>query len=137
MLNDVRATVADLRHEEADLRTTLEQVVDGIPAPRVHLRVGADVNVDERQRTALVRCVQEIVTNTIRHANGARTLWIDVDAGAFGGTVLTARDDGWGTPDLRIGNGLRGIRERVEGLGGHARFRSDSGFRVDLEVPAA
>lgn len=136
LLNDVRATVADLRHEESDLHTTLEQVVDGIPSPHVHLHVGTDVQVDERQRTALVRCVQEIVTNTIRHATGATALWIDISCDESGGTVLTARDNGWGTPDLRIGNGLRGLRERVEELGGRAGFRSDAGFRVDVEVPA-
>ncbi|SNR67372.1 hypothetical protein SAMN06265360_11447 [Haloechinothrix alba] len=48
----------------------------------------------------------------------------------------SAHDDGPGTPLLRLGNGLTGLRERVEQLGGAVSFDSRSGFRVDAEVPA-
>jgi len=38
---------------------------------------------------------------------------------------------------LEYGNGLNGIRERVEGLGGGASFASPagSGFEVNLRIP--
>lgn len=135
LLHDVRETVDDLRDDGGDLRTTLAQVVEGLPGPAVCLTVADDVVVDAARTTTLVRCVQEIATNTMRHA-AARSLWIDIGRDDSGDTTLTARDDGWGAPDLRPGNGLRGIRERVEGLGGEVRFSGRTGFQVDLRVPA-
>lgn len=137
LLSDVRGTVGDLRGEGTDLRATLEELVRDIPAPRVRLTVADGIEGDDRQTAALVRCVQEIVTNTIRHARGARTLWIEVTRDEHGGIVVDTRDDGWGATELRLGNGLRGIRERVEELGGRAQFASESGFHVVLQVPAA
>src|SRR5690625_4224022 len=136
LLSDVRGTVGDLRGEGADLRATLEELVRDIPAPRVRLSVADGAEGDGRQTAALVRCVQEIVTNAIRHARGARTVWIEDTRGEDGGRVVDARGDGWETTELRVGNGLRGIRERVEELGGRAQFASESGFHVVLQVRA-
>lgn len=46
-------------------------------------------------------------------------------------------DDGAGTRKLRVGNGLRGMAERFEALGGHATFDGNRGFRVRAWVPAS
>ncbi len=136
LLTDVRQTVGELRRRAPDLRVMLERIVTGIPAPRIHVQVADDVELDEVRTVALARCVQEIVTNTIRHAHAAH-LWIDVACEESGAVVLTARDDGRGTARLEIGNGLRGITERVADLGGDATFSSENGFRVEAKVPAA
>lgn len=136
LLSDVRGTVDHLRHESPELRATLEAVVADLPSPTVHLDVTEELQVDDATATALVRSVQEIVTNTIRHAD-ALQLWIEVGVAEEGRSVrLRARDDGTGAKDLTLGNGLRGLRERVEALGGHATFRGDGGFAVTVEVPA-
>lgn len=135
LLADLRRTVGQLRDETPDLGVALERIVADLPRPEVHLRVDDGLRVDEATRTALVRCVQEIVTNAIRHAS-AENVWIEVTAGPDGDLVLTARDDGRGSRDLTLGNGLTGLRERVEALGGHARFGSDRGFEVVATVPA-
>lgn len=135
LLGDVRATVGELRRRAPDLRETLEQIVADLPRPAVHLRIGDRVRVDEERTTALVRCVQEVLTNTIRHSE-ARHLWIEIDVDEDGGTTLSARDDGWTTGSVVPGNGLRGISERFEQLGGRASFAMDQGFRVAARVPA-
>lgn len=134
LLTDMRATVGELRDGTTDPRAALEAVVTDLPRPEVHLRVADDVAVDGERLTALVRCVQEIVTNAIRHAD-ATSLWIDVEVDEDGSTVLRARDDGRGARQLVQGNGLTGLRERMEALGGHARFSSDRGFQVVTMVP--
>jgi len=140
LLDNVRDVVSDLRDDSGDLRQTLERVVAAVPAPAVHLSVGEDVVADEARTTALVRAVQEIAANTIRHAREAENLWIELTR-ENGNLVLSAADDGWGATDFALGNGLRGIRERAEQLGGTARFlRSSStrgGFATRLEVPAS
>jgi signal transduction histidine kinase len=135
LLADVRSAVGALRRERLEIRGTLEAIVTDLPEPTVHLDIDDEVEVDDGSAITLVRCVQEIVTNTIRHAD-AENLWIDLRSEPDGGTVLTARDDGKGAKELRVGNGLRGLRERVEELGGEVTFRGDRGFEVVAEMPA-
>ena len=52
------------------------------------------------------------------------------------GVVLTAVDDGRGYRELVPGNGLRGLAERFEALGGGVQFDGANGFRVTATVPA-
>lgn len=134
LLADVRAAVGDLRSPALPLRESLEGIVADLPRPRVHLRVHDGVRLDGERRAALVRCVQEIVTNTVRHAD-ADNLWIELAGGDGGTALLAAHDDGCGAPTLRLGNGLTGMRERVEQLGGAVSFDARDGFRVAVEVP--
>jgi len=135
LLAEVRQTVGELRRRAPDLREMLARIVVDIPAPRIHVRVADDVELDETRTVTLVRCVQEVVTNAIRHAD-AGNLWIEVTQ--QGGTVvLTAHDDGRGAERLVIGNGLRGISERLAALGGDATFATTGGFRVEARVPAS
>ena len=127
LLADLRATVDQLRTEPTDLARALDEVVADLPGLHVELDVEPEISLDEARTEALVRAVQEITTNTLRHADATR-LWITVGLdGENGGVgrdvVLTAEDDGCGPPDAGAGgNGLRGIAERFEMLGGTATF---------------
>ena len=134
LLADVRQTVSELRTASSDLSEALRQVVRDLPDLEVSVDVAPGVQVDEEQAAALVRAVQEIATNTLRHAD-ARELWIEV-AARPPGVVLTAVDDGRGYRELVPGNGLRGLAERFEALGGGVQFDGANGFRVTATVPA-
>jgi signal transduction histidine kinase len=134
LLADVRLTVSELRTTSSDLSEALRQVVHDLPDLDVTVDVEPDIQVDEEQAVALVRAVQEIATNTMRHA-AARELWIEVTARPPG-VVLTAVDDGRGYRELAPGNGLRGLTERFEALGGGVQFDGANGFRVTATVPA-
>ncbi len=104
--------------------------------PHVHVTVAEGLVVDDPlQAHAILRCVQEVITNAMRHAQ-ARNLWIRVDERADGIT-LTARDDGRGVDAVTWGNGLRGMRERFEELSGRVDFssRPGAGFEVQAFVP--
>jgi signal transduction histidine kinase len=136
LLGDVRVAVGELRLTNAGLEAPLRALVDGLSRPTVILRVIEEAAVDEALALAVVRCVQEIVTNTLRHAD-ARHLWITVSA-ARDGVRIEARDDGRGVSDLQPGHGLTGMRERVAQFGGQVRLESAAGrgFRVAAQVPA-
>ncbi|MEU4577828.1 MULTISPECIES: histidine kinase [Nonomuraea] len=134
LLSDVRATVGRLRADAPELRASLRAVVRDIPGLDVDLRIDDDVRPCEEVTLTLVRVVQEIVTNTIRHA-GATSLRVRIESAPDGGVRLTSADDGRGSPLLRLGNGLRGLRERVDAVGGQVRFDGSSGFRVTATVP--
>ncbi|WP_238154380.1 sensor histidine kinase [Ornithinimicrobium sufpigmenti] len=139
LLGEVRTAVDELRTRPADLRGALEQVVRDIPGLEVSLQVADDVEVGEEESAVLVRAVQEIVTNTLRHAE-ARTLTVRVAPDREGCTVLQTRDDGRGAARVEPGHGLRGLVERFEALGGEVRFDGQrpgaGGFAVTARVPA-
>jgi signal transduction histidine kinase len=80
--------------------------------------------------------LQEIVTNAVRHS-GARNLWVRVTR-EDGALVIDARDDGAGCDRVSFGNGLRGMRERVEALRGslEAITARGKGFEVRVMLPA-
>lgn len=136
LLTDVRAAVGELRVTMPPLRSALERLTAELPRPRVHLAVDDAADLDGERTTALVRCVQEIVTNAVRHAD-ADNLWIEIAAGADGRLTLRAHDDGRGAGRLQLGHGLTGMRERIEQLGGAVSFDQGPGFEVVAQVPAA
>jgi two-component system sensor histidine kinase DesK len=83
--------------------------------------------------TVLALAVREAVTNIVRHARASRcSLKLQQTNGTCS---LLIEDDGCGGV-VEEGNGLRGMRERVEALGGSLRFESDQGTRLSIQVPA-
>jgi signal transduction histidine kinase len=146
LLGEVRQVVSELRREEesgtlagtfAGHLAAALNALDGGEAPLVHLIVQPDVRVDDPGlEHALVRCAQEIFTNAVRHA-GARNLWLEV-ARDGAGLALRARDDGRGTARVEPGNGLCGMRERVEERGGRLDLSAapGGGFAVTAWLPS-
>jgi len=141
LMADLRAAVSALREGAAlDLRPALAALAGSVSRPRVHLAIPEDIGVHDAARAhALFRCVQEIVTNAVRHAR-AENLWIGLERDR-GVLVLKARDDGAGASALAAGHGLIGMRERLEELGGRLEVETGDarGFavRVFLPVPGA
>ncbi|PZG20042.1 two-component sensor histidine kinase [Micromonospora craterilacus] len=135
LLGNVRATVGQLRTESPDLEQALRQMARDLPGLDVSIDVSPGVRVDEEKSAAFVRATQEIVTNTIRHADACE-LWISVTADDRV-TVLDARDDGRGARNPVLGNGLRGLSERFQALGGDLTVDGADGFRVIARVPAS
>jgi signal transduction histidine kinase len=81
--------------------------------------------------------VQEALTNVARHA-GHATAQIHIEYAPARLTV-SVDDDGQASPARPVtpGVGLRGMRERVTGLGGtlHAAARDSGGFAVRATFP--
>jgi len=137
LLSDVRGVVSVLRGEDPiGLAQALRTLVAGVPAPQIHLLIAEDVAIDDPMRAhTVLRCVQEIVTNGIRHA-AAGNLWIEL-ARTDSGIVIRARDDGRGAKEVRHGHGLTGMRERLEQVGGTLEIETQpaKGFRIDAWIP--
>ncbi len=137
LLGDVRGAVTALRTSESlDLPEALRQLALGIPRPRVHVSVARDVALDDPEAAhVLFRCAQEIVTNAVRHAS-AENLWLEVVREA-NGVAIRARDDGQGAPAVGAGNGLAGMRERLEERGGSLSCETAAGhgFAVTAVLP--
>lgn len=133
LLNDVRDAVVVMRQEPAiDLDGALRALAANVPSHQVHLELKADVKLDGQRAHALFRSAQEGLTNAVRHAR-ARQVWISLDHGA-GEVVLTVRDDGRGPGTVAPGNGLRGMQERLEALGGRLEYGCGPGIGFELRA---
>jgi signal transduction histidine kinase len=93
----------------------------------------------EAKEQALHFTLQEALTNAYRHGS-AQHVWVAL-AWQAAAVQLWVCDDGNGQPALLFagqgGQGLRGMRERAESLGGrlNAGPREGGGFEVLLSLP--
>jgi len=136
-LAEVRASLGELREKgNVDIRPALLTLAAAVTRPSVHLEFAGDLRIpDSRASHAVFRCVQEIVTNSARHAV-AQNLWIDCTVNASG-VEIRARDDGRGASAVRLGAGLRGMRERLQETGGGLEVRTapEQGFSLRAWLP--
>ena len=138
LLGEVRKVVRQVRVLPVDLHATLLALAEGADDLDVRLVLPETLGaLDAPRADALLRCVQELITNTRRHA-GARRLTIELAQAPDGEVRLMARDDGVGTnANVAEGQGLAGMRERFEALGGWLAVlsRSSEGFQVSGAIP--
>ena len=110
-LADVRATVTRLR--VPDLAGQMEASRTAFAAADIAAAfTGRAGDVPLPQRELLAWALREATTNVLRHAGAAR-----VNVELAPGRVRV-QDDGAGIAGHRPGNGLTGLRERVEAAGG-------------------
>ena len=84
------------------------------------------------EETVLALAMREAVTNIVRHAQASQCrMRFDTEKGR---TSLTVEDDGRGNI-RQEGNGLRGMRERIEGLGGKFTIDGRQGTRLFIDIP--
>ena len=136
LLGAVRSAVEDLRDQQPVLTDALAEVTR-LPHLDIDLTIEDGLDLDDATSLALVRCVQEIVTNTVRHAQ-ATALSIEIARDGRNAVQLDARDNGRGTVRLRPGSGLKGLTERIDALGGTVEFVTapGCGMQVTAELPA-
>lgn len=91
----------------------------------------AEIEYSVEQETVLALVVREAITNIQRHAQ-ARHAAVLLET-RKGELHLRIEDDGRGS-SVVAGNGLKGMRERVEALGGRLRIDSVRGKGTRIEV---
>lgn len=138
LLDEIRAVVRQLReHVGVDPAPSIVQLAVPLPRPRVHLALAADARAaNVAAAEALVRCAQEALTNAVRHS-GARSVRVAL-ARSGNRILLEVDDDGRGAAATVEGNGLAGMRERLQEAGGSLELHSapGQGFLVRATVPA-
>ena len=138
LLADVREVVSDMRKDDqVNLTAALHTLIDGVPKPRIHLDLpSGEVMTDPQRAQVLLRCTQEMITNSVRHAQ-AGNLWIRLSI-TGDGFAMSARDDGVGADKVAAGNGLKGMAERLKQLGGKLEIETEpgAGFALHAWLPA-
>lgn len=133
-IESVRETVHDLRPRPESDAAALRRLVHEFRFCSVDLSVddGGFGALPGSHREACVATIRELLTNATRHSR-AGSISIAIDIGAR--LRLVYRDDGIGAVRIREGLGLRGIRQRVEALGGTAAVSGHDGFVVRCVIP--
>ncbi|MFZ0863501.1 MAG: sensor histidine kinase [Candidatus Sulfotelmatobacter sp.] len=131
-LSDVRDAIRGYRSqglvaELAQAKTTLETA--GLS---VQCDAATTVKLPAVQESVLSLAVREAVTNVVRHAQ-ARTCRMRLEQ-QNGSCRLEIHDDGCGSSNGE-GNGLRGMRERVEMLGGTLNRSTEAGTTLTITLP--
>jgi two-component system sensor histidine kinase DesK len=132
-----RQALAQVREAVVGIRATGLQAE--LAATRLAL-LSADVHLDQRLapvvlppalESALAMALREATTNVLRHARASR---VEVELLQSEGELqLVISDDGRGG-DLRPGNGLAGMRERIAGVGGRLDIDSPPGGGTRLQI---
>ena len=138
--NTSRAALADVREAISGYRG------EGLAAELVRARktletagISVDSDVVELpltppQETVLALALREAITNVVRHAQARRCsvrLQRENDL-----CTLEIADNGRGA-DGPEGNGLRGMRERLEAIGGSLQRQTQAGTRLVIHLPLA
>lgn len=127
----VRETIHGYRNTQ--FRGELEEVVSSFDSVGVHVDVSVDaIQLSVLQEAVLAMVLQEAATNVMRHAHANRC---QVSVFSDGDTVnLVVQDNGRGSERLD-GFGIRGMRARLEALGGELRLSSGRGTRLHAKIP--
>ena len=135
LLSDVRESVSTLREiPMVSLRELLEITVKDLPRIDVLLELDDALEINDVDTAeVLLRFVQEAITNTLKHTTAGNVV-IKADVGD-GEIRLRYSDDGGGCETLVLGNGINGMKERLERLGGRLEIINQPHVTLRLVAP--
>jgi signal transduction histidine kinase len=135
-MTDLRAVVSAIQADDwTDFPAALHALAAGVPGTSIHVEAVEGFTVTGEVGRVLFRCIQEAVTNSLKHSSG-NGVWITLSQDAAN-LEVSVRDDGHGPRQFTRGFGLRGIEARAAELGGVgvAGRGPNGGFQVRVVVP--
>lgn len=137
LLSDVREAVSEMRQDNAiDILSALAPLLESVPGLQIDFKADPGLTLDDSAiAQTLLRCIQELITNTIKHS-GANKLEITLQK-LDNLLILKTSDDGKGTELSKLGNGLQGMKERIAALSGQMVIQTSpgQGFTVSITLP--
>ncbi len=130
-LGEVREAIRGYRSE--GLAAELERTQRTLDAAGVRFECNsAPPQISAARETVLSLVLREAVTNIVRHAKASHCKVVFSTEGES--HQLCVEDDGCGGI-LKEGSGLRGMRERIEAMGGKLTIDSQNGTRLTVNLP--
>jgi two-component system sensor histidine kinase DesK len=135
-----RKALAEVReaihgYHAGDMQAEFERAEVMLKSAGVIVHLGYDkVAIPAAQERIMILALKEAVTNILRHAQAKQCrIQLQQIDGAY---RLEVSDDGHGGVS-ESGLGLRGMRQRVEAIGGRMTWSSDSGTQLSVTLPVA
>jgi two-component system sensor histidine kinase DesK len=134
-LSEVREAIGGYRSQglpaEMELaRSTLQAagVTLSCETPLPHLHA--------TEETVLCLAVREAVTNIVRHARATHCrIGFNISVDGYHSLLISDDGDHPKLHEVQEGNGLRGMRERVQSLGGRLSITTEPGVTLLIELP--
>ena len=140
LLSDLRTAVSELREDDSiNLQQAVDKLIADIPGQHFDVDFSAAPEIrNVEQAETLLRCIQESVTNVMKHSSADRCQIRLVGTGEA--CTLTVTDNGRGkvkgNGEITPGNGLKGMAERVRDSGGNLSWQSSpGGFSLQVQLP--
>jgi two-component system, NarL family, sensor histidine kinase DesK len=136
-LNEVRKMVSQMRGIR--VKEEMVRVKQILKAAQIHIVIEKEstlTDVPLLTENILSMCLKEAVNNVVRHSS-ASTCYISIDQSRKGIEIII-RDDGIGNltkNNLVKGNGLTGMKERLEFVNGSLDIFSKEGTTLLIKVP--
>lgn len=122
LLSDVREAVSNIRDKsKVDLQSAIHAMVQHVPGMTIDVDVSQTLRIDDIDiADTLMKCIQESITNSIKHGRSKQlSITLSQDATAL---RLRIQSSGKMPEKLTFGNGLKGMKERVELVSGKIEF---------------
>ncbi|WP_051964991.1 sensor histidine kinase [Deinococcus misasensis] len=130
-LTEVRLAVQG--YKGTDLKSEIGRAKVALDAAGIKLDyLVSEVEISLEQQGALQLILRESITNIIRHSK-ASTCQVALEE-QKGQILLRIADDGVGAGE-HIGNGMKGMRERAEALGGKFNVKNQQGTVIEVCIP--
>lgn len=140
-LNETRSYIHQISPNEgrekfsSQLKKITDEFASHTKTEVIFKSLGTPANISFQGSTALTRCLQEALTNAVRHGLAKEiTVILQQEPSDV---VLIVRDDGTGREVEKFGFGLTGMKERLEALQGGLTIKSkvNEGTVVTCSLP--
>ena len=135
-LKEVREIVADMRGTK--LEDELIRVKQILRAAQMEFYFEGEKSAHQIPllvENVLSMCLKEAITNIVKHS-GATVCKVDIKKSPTE-IVMVIEDNGTGLigKNMHKGNGLKGMKERLEFVNGSLQIQSDSGTKLIFRIP--
>lgn len=121
-----------------ELKKDIDKILDRLRNTNMNGKLsfkGLYYNIDEKTYDIINRIILELVTNALKHSK-TKEMFVSINIKQEEINIIVM-DNGIGVKDLVLGNGLRGIKERVQIIGGKVEYITslDEGFMSTIYIP--
>ncbi|QUI61558.1 two-component sensor histidine kinase [Pseudoalteromonas sp. A22] len=130
-LKCIRDLVSDKRsNEHIDLHDALLRLTESIPRLNIELDYEHHPLLEKLSyANCILKCCQEAITNTLKHAKADK---MQVRVYCQQGLKVQISDNGITLNSIRFGNGLAGMQERIQELGGSLDVSTHQGVTLTI-----
>ncbi|MNJ55597.1 Sensor histidine kinase DesK [compost metagenome] len=138
-LKEVRELVTEMRGTR--LQDEMFRIKQILKAAQIEFTLVGDsdqLDISLMNENVLGMCLKEAVTNIVKHSSA--TACSIVMEPARGELIVKIKDNGVGVPVESVyykGNGLRGMKERLEFVNGSMEIASNKGTLLTIKVPSS
>ncbi|WP_368501199.1 sensor histidine kinase [Shewanella sp. 3_MG-2023] len=130
-LTEIRQTVSNYKHK--GLQDTVNQLCSLLRQKEIEVHLeGKLPPLTPLQETQLGLMLTELVNNMLKHSQASQCVWC---FNTLDKQLIVSLSDNANTKVIKEGNGLKGIRERVNLLGGKFSYHINDGYRFSISLP--